>query len=103
MPGTSQRDRAARDADGGPSESGHRLRDRTVRRDPGRSASWGVELSLVDVRDATEIERAVTTFARTGNGSLIVTASGAASRHRDLIIMLAARHLWRSLVRHRRW
>jgi putative tryptophan/tyrosine transport system substrate-binding protein len=54
--------------------------------------SWGVELSLVDVRDATEIERAVTTFARTGNGSLIVTASGAASRHRDLIITLAARH-----------
>ena len=54
--------------------------------------SWGVELSLVDVRDATEIERAVTTFARTGNGSLIVTASGAASRHRDLIVTLAARH-----------
>jgi putative tryptophan/tyrosine transport system substrate-binding protein len=52
----------------------------------------GVELSPVDVRDATEIERAVTTFARSGNGSLIVTASGAATRHRDLIITLAARH-----------
>jgi putative tryptophan/tyrosine transport system substrate-binding protein len=54
--------------------------------------SSGVELSPVDVRDATEIERAVTTFARIGNGSLIVTASGAASRHRDLIVTLAARH-----------
>jgi putative ABC transport system substrate-binding protein len=54
--------------------------------------SLGVELSPVDVRDATEIERAVTTFARSGNGSLIVTASGAATRHRDLIITLAARH-----------
>jgi len=54
--------------------------------------SSGVELSPVDVRDASEIERAVTTFAGTGNGSLIVTASGAASRHRDLIVTLAARH-----------
>ena len=44
------------------------------------------------MRDASEIERAITTFARSGNGSLIVTASGAASRHRDLIITLAARH-----------
>src|SRR5258706_2356185 len=51
-----------------------------------------VELSPVDVRDATEIERAVTAFARSGNGGLIVTASALASRHRDLIITLAARH-----------
>jgi putative ABC transport system substrate-binding protein len=51
-----------------------------------------VELSPVDVRDAPEIERAVTAFARSGNGGLIVTASGLATRHRDLIITLAARH-----------
>jgi putative ABC transport system substrate-binding protein len=51
-----------------------------------------VELSPVDVRDAPEIERAVTAFARSGNGGLIVTASALASRHRDLIIALAARH-----------
>jgi putative ABC transport system substrate-binding protein len=53
--------------------------------------SLGVELSPVDVRDPTEIERAVTTFARAGDGGLIVTASALATRHRDLIIKLAAR------------
>jgi putative ABC transport system substrate-binding protein len=51
-----------------------------------------VELSAVDVRDAGEIERAVTAFARGLNGGLIVTASALATRHRDLIIALAARH-----------
>src|ERR1700704_4996690 len=54
--------------------------------------SLGVELSPVDVRDASEIERAVTSFARSGNGGLIVTASPLATRHRDLITTLAARH-----------
>ena len=41
--------------------------------------SLGVELSPVDVRDAPEIERAVTAFARSGNGGLIVTASALAN------------------------
>jgi putative tryptophan/tyrosine transport system substrate-binding protein len=54
--------------------------------------SLGVELSPVDVRDAPEIERAVTSFARFGNGGLIVRPSPLSTRHRDLIIMLAARH-----------
>jgi putative tryptophan/tyrosine transport system substrate-binding protein len=54
--------------------------------------SLGVKLSPVDVRDAPEIERAVTAFARSSNGGLIVTASALAQRHRDLIIALAARH-----------
>ena len=44
------------------------------------------------MRDASEIERAVTAFARSGNGGLIVTASALATRYRDLIITLAARH-----------
>jgi putative ABC transport system substrate-binding protein len=44
------------------------------------------------VRDAGEIERAVTAFARTGNGGLIVAASALAVVHRDLIITLAALH-----------
>ena len=52
----------------------------------------GVELAPVNVRDAEEIERAVTTFARRSNGGLIVTASALAVVHRDLIITLAARH-----------
>src|SRR4030095_1273398 len=54
--------------------------------------SLGVELSPVDVRDAGEIERALTEFARGSNGGLIVTGSAAAIVHRELIAMLAARH-----------
>ena len=54
-------------------------------------------MSPIDVRDATEIERAVTDFARSDNGGLIVTASALATRHRDLIITLAARHKLPSL------
>src|SRR5262245_8741723 len=54
--------------------------------------SMGVELSPVDVRDAGEIERAVTAFARGSNGGMIVTSSGTAIVHRQTIIALAARH-----------
>jgi putative ABC transport system substrate-binding protein len=54
--------------------------------------SFGVELSPVSVRDAREIERAVTAFAQSSNGGLIVTGSALAVVHRDLIIALAARH-----------
>ena len=54
--------------------------------------SLGVEVKPVNMRDAEEIERAVTAFARSPNGGLIVTAGPAATRHRDLIIALAARH-----------
>jgi putative ABC transport system substrate-binding protein len=54
--------------------------------------SFGVELSPVSVRDAPEIERAVTAFARSANGGLIVTGSSLAFVHRELIVTLAARH-----------
>ena len=54
--------------------------------------SFSVELSPVNVRDAGEIERAVAAFARGSNDGLIVSASGLAIVHRDLIIALAARH-----------
>jgi putative tryptophan/tyrosine transport system substrate-binding protein len=56
------------------------------------SPSFGVELRPVDVRDAGEIERAVSSFARSPNGGLILTGSALAIVHRDLIIALAARH-----------
>jgi putative ABC transport system substrate-binding protein len=58
--------------------------------------SVGVEVKPVNVRDADEIERAVTTFARTPNGGLILTASALAVVHRDLTIALAIRHCPRS-------
>jgi len=54
--------------------------------------SFGVEVQPVGVRDADEIERAVTAFARSSNGGLIVTASTLTAVHRKLIIALAARH-----------
>jgi putative ABC transport system substrate-binding protein len=54
--------------------------------------SFGVELSPINVRDAAEIERAVTAFVRSGNGGLIVTTSASVLAHRNLIITLAARH-----------
>jgi putative ABC transport system substrate-binding protein len=52
----------------------------------------GIEVSPVSVRDATEIERAVTAFAQSANGGLILTAGPYAGVHRDLIITLAARY-----------
>jgi putative tryptophan/tyrosine transport system substrate-binding protein len=75
------------------------LRDPTVSAGTGlfgaiqtAAPSFGVELSPINVHDAAEIERAVTAFARAGNGGLIATTSAQVLAHRDLIIALAARH-----------
>jgi putative tryptophan/tyrosine transport system substrate-binding protein len=54
--------------------------------------SLRMEVNPVNVRNADEMERAVAAFARAPNGGLIVTGSGLAQLHRDLIIALAARH-----------
>jgi putative tryptophan/tyrosine transport system substrate-binding protein len=54
--------------------------------------SFGVELSPVGGPDASEIDRAITAFARGLNGGLIVTGSNLAVVHRKLITTLAARH-----------
>jgi putative ABC transport system substrate-binding protein len=51
-----------------------------------------MEVSPVGVRDPGEIERAIAAFARSPNSGLIVTGSGKATAHRDLIVALAARH-----------
>jgi len=51
----------------------------------------GMEVRPVNVRDAAEIEHAVTAFAGIGNGGLIATG-GQAATHRELIFTLAARH-----------
>jgi putative ABC transport system substrate-binding protein len=75
------------------------LRDPTISAGTGQfgsiqtaASSLGVEVTPINVRDATEIERTVTGFVRSGDGGLIVTTSAAVLAHRDLIIMLAARH-----------
>jgi putative ABC transport system substrate-binding protein len=51
----------------------------------------GVELSPIGVRDAGEIERGVTAFARGPNDGLIVTGSSLATLNREMIVSLAAR------------
>jgi putative ABC transport system substrate-binding protein len=54
--------------------------------------SIGIEVTPVNVRDVGEIERALTAFAHSSNGGMIVTASALAVAHRDPILTLAARH-----------
>src|SRR5262245_5480717 len=56
------------------------------------AASSGVELRPVDVRDAGEIERAITALAGRSNVGLVVLPGGSSAVRRDLIIALAARH-----------
>jgi putative tryptophan/tyrosine transport system substrate-binding protein len=51
-----------------------------------------VELRPLGVRDADEIERAITAFAHSPNGGLIVTGSTLVVVHRSLIVTLVARH-----------
>ena len=51
-----------------------------------------MELTIIDVRDPGEMERAITAFAGEPNGGLIVTASQSVVTHRDLIISLATRY-----------
>jgi putative ABC transport system substrate-binding protein len=54
--------------------------------------SVGIEVSPVNVRDPSEIEQAVTVFAHTPNGGMIVPGSALAVVNRNLIVTLAARH-----------
>jgi putative ABC transport system substrate-binding protein len=74
------------------------LRDPTIASGAGQfgaiqsvAPSLGMELSPIGVGDASEIERAITAFARGQNSGLIATGSVLATRHRELIIALAAR------------
>lgn len=56
------------------------------------TASTGVELSAIDLRDADEIEHALASFARGASGGLIVTASKFGANHPDILAALAARY-----------
>ena len=75
------------------------LRDSAIAAGPAQFAviqavapSLGVELRPADMRNAGEIERAITAFAGSSNGGLIVTGGPSATIHRNLIITLAARY-----------
>jgi putative ABC transport system substrate-binding protein len=51
-----------------------------------------MEVIPVNMRDAGEIEQSIKTFAHSPNGGLVVAASAASIRYRDLIIALAAQY-----------
>jgi len=74
------------------------LRDPTIAAGIGQFAAIqavgpvGVELSAIDLRDASEIEQAISAFAQRPNGGLIFTASQFGSNHPALLTELAARH-----------
>ncbi len=55
-------------------------------------SSLRVEVTPVNLHDAGEIEQSVKIFASSPDGGLVVAASGAAVRYRDLIIRLAAQY-----------
>jgi putative tryptophan/tyrosine transport system substrate-binding protein len=56
------------------------------------ATSAGIDVRPVNLRDAGEIDRAITAFARAPNGGLVMTASALSVVHRDLVIALSARH-----------
>jgi putative ABC transport system substrate-binding protein len=91
MAGTAQADRAAIIAGSCPSGFGESCRHCAVWGYSRYGSSLGVDVSPIDVRNASEIERDIAAFARIANGGLIVTGS-AAEIHHDLIIAVAARY-----------
>jgi putative ABC transport system substrate-binding protein len=75
------------------------LRDPTITSGIGQFAviesvapSLGMDVTAINVHDAGEIKRDVVSFADSGNGGLILTASALAVVHRELIIALAAEY-----------
>ena len=75
------------------------LRDPSIAAGPGQlgaiqsvAPSFGVEVNAIGVRDAGEIENAITAFARRSNGGLIVLPGAPTATYRDLIITLAAQY-----------
>jgi putative ABC transport system substrate-binding protein len=75
------------------------LRDPSTPSGPGQFAaiqtaapSLGLQINPININDANAIESAIAAFARTKNDGMILTGSGPAIQHRDLIISLAAQH-----------
>jgi putative ABC transport system substrate-binding protein len=51
-----------------------------------------VDVSVINMRDARQIEQDITRFASSPNGGLILTGSALAVVHQNLVIALAAQH-----------
>src|SRR5262249_47265284 len=56
------------------------------------SVSFGMQLVQTPVRNAADVESAISTFARGSHGALIVLPNPVTQFHRDVTIMLAARY-----------
>jgi putative ABC transport system substrate-binding protein len=54
--------------------------------------TFAVEVTPVSLRDASEIERGLSAFAKGTNGGMIVTPSSLSINHRELIIARAQQH-----------
>ncbi len=54
--------------------------------------SLGIEVSAINLRNASEIEQGVMRFATSSNGGLILTTSALSVIHHNLVIALAAQH-----------
>jgi putative ABC transport system substrate-binding protein len=52
----------------------------------------GIEVSSIDLREPTQIERAIATFARRSNGAMILAAGPTGGANVNLIIAAAARY-----------
>ena len=76
MVGTAQADCSGGHAGGGASRFRHLAGTSQFAVIQAVAPSLGVESIPVNVHDASEIERSVGAFARSGNGGLIVTAGG---------------------------
>ena len=56
------------------------------------ASSVRIDVSPVSIREPTEIEQDIATFARSPNGGMILTASALSAAHHNLIISFAARY-----------
>ncbi len=65
--------------------------------------SLATELVASPVQDASDIERAIESFARVPNGGLVLPPDATTLGHRDLIVALAARHRLPAVYTLRSW
>jgi putative ABC transport system substrate-binding protein len=66
--------------------------DYYVRSAKGTASSLGIEAVPSPVASADDIERTIASFAQKPNGGLIILPSTTLLRHRDLVVVLAARY-----------
>jgi putative ABC transport system substrate-binding protein len=69
----------------------------------GAAPSFGVEINPIGVRNAAEIERGISAFARGPNGGLVVLPVPTTVIHRNLIIKLAAQLRLPAVYNSRYW